>query len=63
MIFFNVNIGPKNDILTISCKRFFLETGVASGKSPHPRSSQAASTTSDWSDVLNLDSVPFTDWE
>ena len=34
---------------------------VAAGTSPHPRSSQAASTVSDWSDVLNLDSVSFTD--
>ena len=40
-----------------------MHAHVAAGKSPHPRSSQAASTASDWSDVFNLDSVPFTDWE
>ena len=37
--------------------------GVAAGTSPHLRSSQAASAASDWSDVLNLDSVSFIDWE
>ena len=37
--------------------------GVAAGTSPHPQGRQAASTASDWSDVLNLDSVPFIDWE
>ena len=40
-----------------------IDTGVAAGTSPHPRSSQAVSTASDWSDVLNLDSVSFIDWE
>ena len=37
--------------------------GVAAGTSPHPHGRQAASTASDWSDVLNLDSVSFIDWE
>ena len=37
--------------------------GVAAGTSPHPQGRQAASTASDWSDVLNLDSVSFIDWE
>ena len=40
-----------------------VNPAVASGKSLYPRSSQAGSTASDWSDVLNLDSVPFIDWE
>ena len=42
---------------------FSSDSTVASGKSLHPQGRQAASTASDWSDVLNLDSVPFIDWE
>ena len=40
-----------------------LGAAVAAGTSPHPQGRQAASTASDWSDVLNLDSVSFIDWE